>query len=128
MTTKHFVPFFLEAHNTFKMLHWFTSSYAEHVALDKLVESFQSLSDQFVEVYIGKHGRNSATLKKDVNNITVAGGTSAAKGVSSVLDECVRYCSTELNKYISAKDTDLSNIRDELIAVLNQTKYLVALR
>ncbi len=131
MSSKHFISFFLEAHNAFKMMHWFTTSYAEHVALDKLVETFQSLTDQFVEVYIGKHGRSSASLRKDI----VVGGSQpvplqsfVTKNVSSVLDDCIRYCSTDLNRYISAKDSDLTNIRDDLIATLNQTKYLIALR
>jgi hypothetical protein len=128
MTAKHFVSFFLEAHNTFKMLHWFTSSYAVHVALDKLVDSFQSLSDKFVEVYIGKHGRNSAALRNNQVGNNIMTDASAAKNVSTVLDECIRYCVTDLNKYISTKDTDLANIRDELVATLNQTKYLISLR
>jgi hypothetical protein len=83
-----------------------------------------------VEVYIGKHGRNSAAALRgnQVGNNIMTADASAAKNVSTVLDECIRYCVTDLNRYISTKDTDLANIRDELVAILNQTKYLIALR
>jgi len=123
MTTKHFITFFLESYNTIKMLHWFTASYAEHVALDKLAEAFHSLSDKFVEVYMGKHGRSASMPRKDAAISANASGTAMR-----ILDECLKYCTTDLNKFITAKDTDLANIRDELIASLNQTKYLIALR
>lgn len=127
MTAKHFIPFFLESYNTIKMMHWFTTSYAEHVALDKLADTFQSLTDKFVEVYIGKHGRSASTPpRKDVTS-SMAIATSANK-LSTFLDQCVRYCTSDLNRFITAKDLDLANIRDELVASLNQTKYLIALR
>lgn len=122
MTTKHFIPFFLEAHNTAKMMHWFTASFAEHMALDKFTDIYLPLTDKFVEVYIGKHGRTQIARRDFAFNYV------SSTKLSSFLDDSIRYCSNDLNKFITSKDTDLANIRDEIIAALNQTKYLASLR
>lgn len=121
---KHFMIFFLELQGRIKLLHWSTTSYAEHVALDKLTESVASLTDKFVEVFIGKYGRPKFP-KRDL-------GISLEYNVDDVngfLDEAIQYFVTDLSKYMTAtKDADLINIRDELVASVNQTKYLVTLR
>ena len=122
---KHFMIYFLEVHGRIKLLHWNTTSYAEHVALDKLTESFASLTDKFVEVFIGKYGRPKLP-KRDLLGVSLEYNVD---DVSGFLDELGQYFVTDLNKIlIPNKDADLINIRDELVAAVHQTKYLVTLR
>ena len=39
----------------------------------------------------------------------------------------VNYFTEEVPKYLGAKDTDLFNIRDEVLAGINKVKYLFTL-
>ena len=119
---------FLTIQAQLRILHWQTKSYAEHKALGKCYEALDPLVDQFVEVYFGTHGRHSA--------VATDGKTRAPEEVvdygditpQELIDDGIAFLKTEVSKYLEDSDTDLSNIRDEMLAVLNQTKYLLTLK
>lgn len=119
------VHFFFEVHINTKMYHWSTTSYARHKAADQLVDTFSGLSDKFVEVYIGKYGRPDRPTAKRNTNIPVHHYDD--KSIVKYLDKCIQYLTNDLLKYIKPDDVDLINLRDEMVAVLNQTKYLFSL-
>jgi hypothetical protein len=50
------------------------------------------------------------------------------KYVVEFLKNAVDWLATRLPKFIKSTDTDLLNIRDELIAAINQALYLFTLR
>ena len=106
--------------NQLRMLHWGTSSYAEHKALGKAYEGLDALIDTFVETYMGAHGKNLPPVKLDLRPYTLG---SAMK----LLDQATHFLSVELESQLSG-NTDLSNIRDEMLSLINQTKYLLTLR
>jgi len=122
------IPKFLGLQNQIRVLHWQTKSYAEHKALGKCYEALDPLVDQFVEVYFGTHGRHSA--------VATDGKTRAPEEVvdygditpQDLIDDGIAFLKTEVPKYLEDDDTDLSNIRDEMLAVLNRTKYLLSLK
>ena len=108
--------------NQIKYYHWQTTSFARHKALDKAHDDLSDLIDSFVEILIAKHGRDFLQTmeikihsKQDVN-------------MENALNEMVQFFN-QLNTGLNAEtDTDLLNIRDEMLGVINRTKYLFTLK
>jgi hypothetical protein len=111
---------FMEMINTIKLYHWKTHSFPEHKNTDELHSSLNEHVDRFVEVMLGKYG--GRIQKKDFQF------------------KCVNYSSTEeFRRYIQKKvqylnsfnvlfkdQSDLLNIRDEMVADLNKFFYLLS--
>lgn len=118
------VHFLLTLRNQIKLYHWQTRVYARHIATDKVLKEFDELIDSYVEIYIGKYGRPRLTGSDavlHVHNLTEAG---AAKLVKAAIKYMMGPLVKHLNKDI---DTDLVNVRDEMVAHLNQLLYLFTL-
>jgi len=115
---------FLVMRNQLKIYHWQTHSFSRHKASDELIDKIDDNIDSFVEVYIGKYGRpifksKTATLKLDNFD---------DKQAPQFVQRAIKWLSETLPKRLdSKKDTDLLNIRDEMLANLNQTLYLFEL-
>ena len=124
MSADH-VHFFMHLRNQIKLYHWQTHTYARHVATDTILERLEKNIDTFVEVYAGKYGRPKLTGKNAVitlQNITEAGATRLIKAA-------IKYLQGPLHKSLNPHmDSDLLNIRDELMADLNQLHYLFTLK
>jgi hypothetical protein len=106
-----------------KIYHWQTMKYPRHAATDELVGKLDENIDKFVEVYIGKYGRPNFTSKTSsikIHNFHDADGPSYLKSAAT-------WLSKKLPKHVKKEDTDLLNIRDEILADLNQTLYLFTL-
>jgi hypothetical protein len=117
------IHFFLQLRNQIKLYHWQTRVYARHIATDGILERVDKLIDSFVEIYIGKYGRpkltgNNAALS--LHNLTEA-------GASRMIKAAIKYLQGPLTKSLHAADSDLINLRDEMIADLNQLLYLFTL-
>ena len=114
---------FLEMLNTVKLYHWKTYSYATHKATDELYAKMGENIDKFVEIFLGKIG-NRANLSQ-VKSIPV-------KDMSSPEEfkrEIMKYKNylvglTDHPAMKSMTNTDLLNIRDEILGDLNQFLYL----
>lgn len=118
----YIISFFLELSAVIKLYHWMTSKYAKHKASDKLYEALAELSDNFVEVYLGRYGRN----KRDfIENITVRKMTDGEFTI--YLKKTIKILENDFPKVLLPSDTDLLNIRDEILAKINQTLYLLTL-
>lgn len=102
-----------------KLYHWQTMSYPRHKATDDLVGNLDTNIDKFVEVYIGKYGRPKMTAKHSIhiNNFS-------DKEATRFLENVVAWLTHVLPKKLKKTDSDLLNIRDEIMADLNQTLYL----
>ncbi len=111
----------LTLQNTLRVHHWQTKSYAEHKALGKAYEGLDPLIDQFVEVYFGKYGNINA---KDSFKLTLENYQPGA--CKEMIDQFSQYLQN-MEKSMPETDTELLNIRDEMLAVLQQTKYLLRL-
>ena len=78
-----------------------------------------------MEVYIGRYGRPTKLTPKDLTiQVPLLNDTT----VNAHLDECVGYLKNDITKFVSNSDTDLLNIRDEILGKLHQTKYLFTLQ
>jgi len=108
--------------NLIKIFHWQTRKYAQHIASDKLYSGIQTLIDQWVEVYQGKY--ETMEFEKEVEiplkNMDI-------DDFFSTLEKFKMFLTNYLVEHLDKKDTDLVNIRDEMLALINQTLYLLTL-
>lgn len=118
------IQWFLQIQNLIKLYHWKTSSYARHIASGTLYTKLDPLIDSFIEVYQGK-------LKGKENRIRYKPFTLKYKEINdneiiSVLEDFKLFLLKDLEKILkkTVKNTDLINIRDEMLAEVNQTLYL----
>jgi len=109
--------------NQLRVYHWQTKSYSEHKALGKAYDALDGSIDSFVENWIGVHG-----------TVSVEGGIRmtlldyASNGVTNLLDQATEFFTTgELGSALNG-NTDLANIRDDMLGTINHTKYLLSLK
>jgi len=112
----------LTIQNQFRVYHWQTQkkqgSFAQHEAFGKAYEELDPLIDDFVEVYQGKNGalmgRNGFVI--NIENLS--------DDYLVFIDEAIEYFTQHLPQSLDQnRDTDLLNIKDEMLAIMNQTKY-----
>lgn len=105
-----------------RILHWQTKSYARHKAYGKIYDDLGDLIDEFMEVHMGKYGRFELEEKRiAVENLD-------AMTVSDFLDQSIEFLIGLTDKLDGRRDTDLLNIRDEMLAKMNRLKYLLTLK
>jgi len=115
---------FLEMLNTIKVYHWKTYSYATHKATDELYASLGANIDKFVEVLLGK-AQNRIKLR--TKNIPVKDMNSPQEFKREIESYKSYLVGLSNNKALGAggmTNTDLLNIRDEILGDLNQFLYL----
>ena len=119
MSLSNIIHYIFYVQNHVKLYHWMTKSYARHKASDEFVSKFAELTDNFVEVYIGRYGRSYLTKQdKTINMLPLDD-----KNFPKFLDDTA----SQFMYFVNEKDTDLMNIRDEIIELINKTKYLCTL-
>ncbi len=112
--------------NQLKVYHWQTTSYSEHKALDMAYEALEESIDQFVEVYQGTFGRvksASGSFLFELENLQTE-----SPELQEKIDQWITFLKSFSNDADLNDKSDLLNIRDEMIATLNQLKYLITLR
>jgi len=103
-----------------KLYHWQTMAYPRHIATNDLVTKLDANIDQFVEVYVSKYGRPKLSGQTSVIRLR----NHSDKEATNLLKEAIQWMTTDLNRKLKKTDTDLLNIRDTIVADLNQTLYL----
>ncbi len=103
--------------NAMQIFHWQTKSFAKHKASDFFNKKFSDLLDSMVESYLG-YGRD--LLFQNSNTIPFTN-----VGESMILNLMEASCNMLLEITF---DPDVNNIKDELIAVINKTRYLLSLK
>jgi hypothetical protein len=106
--------------NEIKLHHWGTPSYAEHKALGKLYDGLNPLIDEFAETYFGANGKDDIS---EVTDLRLNGPSRIS--MNSVLNSFEDYLNQELPK--ETNHSSLLNIRDEMLALVQRTKYLLTL-
>jgi DNA-binding ferritin-like protein len=115
------VLFFFELQLNLKMYHWTTNSYANHKTTNKLFEKLSDLIDSFVEKYMGAFSR---PVMKIGSNVPIQNMTKTK--YIKLLKQAQDYLRGDLEKVI-AKNTELLNIRDEMLGELGQSLYFTTL-
>jgi hypothetical protein len=106
-----------------KIYHWQTLSYPRHIATNDLLPKLDTNIDQFVEVYLGKYGR--PVFKGKTSSIKLENFHD--KDAPEFIKDAISWLTTKLPKHLKKSDTDLLNIRDTILADLNQVLYLFTL-
>jgi hypothetical protein len=120
------LQYFFYYQNLIKIFHWQTKKYAQHVASDQLYNTLLGLIDQWVEVYQGKYDILEFTEDKVVNiplkNVNI-------NEFITILTQFKTFLMDKMPSYLDKKmhNTDLLNIRDEMLAITNKTLYLLTL-
>jgi len=127
---KHMLKYMLQMLMTVKLYHWNTLSFSVHKATDGLYGDLNTLIDQFVEVLLGKHNNISESQRHDILNInSLKLHTYKDNGkFKKELEEYKKFL-MNLDKHFNKGDnSDLLNIRDEILATLNKMSYLLTLK
>ena len=118
---------FLEMLLMVKLFHWKTYSYATHKATDQLYDSLNDNMDKFIEVLLGKTGsRIDLMNNKTISLIDLNSQESLKSKIMSLKNYLVGL---DNNKALSTmSNSDLFNIRDEILGDLNQFLYLLTFK
>ena len=112
----------LQMQHQYKILHWQTTSFSQHKSFDDLVSSLSGHIDEFIETYMGKYGR---VIAANTFNITLANYKDT--DFMTLTDKYIGFLIGLNDTLDKVQDSDLLNIRDEILASLNQLKYLLTL-
>ena len=118
---------FLEMLMMVKLFHWKTHSYATHKATDGLYDDLNEHIDKCIEVLLGKTGsRIDLMSKKTISLIDLNSQESLKSKIMSLKSYLVGL---DNNKALSTmSNSDLFNIRDEILADLNKFLYLLTFK
>ena len=112
----------LEIREQFQIMHWQTKSYARHKAYDMYFSELSGLTDNLAESYQGKYGKIVLDSPVQLNLQDIS-----QLDLNAFLDGIMNLLTTEFSSGVDEADTDLANIRDEMIALTNKLKYLLTL-
>lgn len=121
---------FMQMLTTIKLYHWKTSNYSTHKATDQLYSDLNDKIDNFVEVLLGKN-IETGNIRSYILNVKTIKPT-IFKDNNQLKREIETYKSFLINftnqpQMKQNSNSDLLNIRDEILAVLNQFLYLLSL-
>ena len=124
---ENIVIMFLQMLNTVKLYHWKTISYPQHKATDELYSNLNSNIDTFVETMLGKTGgRINLTKQKTLPLLAIENINDFKKEVSKYKSFLINMSKdSELN---TSSNSDILNIRDEILGNLNQFTYLLTFK
>jgi DNA-binding ferritin-like protein len=115
---------FLEMLNTVKIYHWKTRTFSQHNATDELYKRLNENVDKFVEVLLGKDESRVKMVERRCELLDFSKGSDFKERMYEYREFLV-----DMNRYFDAKrDSDLLNIRDEILGDINQFLYLMTFR
>ena len=116
---KSFIAKLMECQQSLAVLHWKTTSFAEHKALGEAYESLADQIDGFVESFISIKGREV------LNGITTLSIMNDVKSVLMAVENVLRK---DIPSVVGEKETSLLNLRDEMLDLVQHTRYLLTLK
>lgn len=116
------VKFLLEAQVQFKIMHWQTKGYARHNAFGMIYDTLSDLIDTFVEESMGKYGRfilEDGDKTIQLQNLSEINGKAMINTIAQSL--------VQFTDEFDATDTNLLNVRDEMLGSVYKLSYLLTL-
>lgn len=113
----------VQIQNQFRFLHWQTMGDAKHRAYGDIYSSLGDKIDEFTETMMGKYGRPEfdsefSMMFQDINSLSV----------QNFLDGICEFLISMTEQLDGRADTDLLNLRDEMLGSINKLKYLLTLK
>lgn len=112
------IKFMVQFEQQLRVYHWQTKSYARHKAYGDTYDTLGDLIDGFVESYMGKYGRISMDSIQVMNMMSEEDIQNHLNSFIKLLDAC---------EIAFKNDSDLLNIKDEMLASVTKLKYLLTL-
>ncbi len=116
------VQFLLETQLQFRILHWQTKGYARHQAFGGIYSTLDDLIDTFTETAMGKYGRFSLSENEKTIKLQNISDLELSLFIKTIKGKLVG-----LSSDLTDKDSDLLNIRDEMLGEINKLSYLLTL-
>ena len=116
------INFFLGLQSQLKVMHWQTKGYARHKALDDTFGDLLPLVDSFVEEAMGKYGRFKLDDETKTIKLSNLSELDPKAMVKTVCDALIQF-----TDQFEPTDTNLLNIRDEILGLFNKLNYLLTL-
>ena len=106
-----------------RFLHWQTFGDAKHRTYGEIYEGLDDLIDSFAESMMGKYGRPEfdpefSIMFQDIKSLSI----------QNFMDGITEFLVSFTDQLDSRYDTDLLNMRDEMLALINKSKYLLTLK
>lgn len=102
----------MQSRSSMHIAHLQTTSFAEHKALGGYYEGISDLIDTFTEVFFGRKGRTEIIVPESKNENAME----HLRKMQAIID-------AERENYSS----ELQNILDEMLSLINKTLYLLTL-
>ncbi len=116
------INLFLGLQCQLKINHWQTKGFARHQAFGSTYDDLQDLVDSFVEEAMGKYGR--FVLDDETSTIQLANLSDLdLKGFINTIREAL----IQITSQVEETDTNLLNLRDEMLGLVNKLSYLLTL-
>ena len=122
--TARIVKMFFEMLNTVKLYHWKTYTFSQHQATDELYKRLNEHIDKFVEILLGKDETRIKQLDKKINLIN----TESVGAFKTKIYQYREFLIDMTGIFSSKTDSDLLNVRDEILGDLNQFLYLLTFK
>lgn len=113
---------FLTFRNQIKLYHWKTKSLGRHLATDSFLSSFDQKTDRFIEEMIGK--RDKDLKDKFEIKFSTLNDDKAKTYVIKFRD----WLNDVLPSLIDEDETNLLNLKDEILGEVNKMIYLFRLK
>lgn len=113
----------VQIQNQFRFLHWQTFGDAKHRAYGEVYDIIGGHLDTFAEAMMGKYGRPQFE-----SEFVIAFQDIKSINLQNFIDGIVEFLVSMTEQLDGKYDTDLLNIRDEILASINKTKYLLTLK
>ena len=109
-----------------RVYHWNTRSYARHIASGKLYEDLDKLIDKFIETLQARMGK---LQRIEYDHLTIDVFALDDKEMTEVLSSFLVFLEEKIDSFLlkMGSCSDLKNIRDDMVAKINQTRYLFSL-
>jgi hypothetical protein len=116
------VKFLLEAQVQFKIMHWQTKGYARHNAFGMVYDTLSDLIDTFVEESMGKYGRFVLEEEDKTIQLQNLSELNTKAMINTIAQSLVQFTDE-----FDATDTNLLNVRDEMLGSVYKLSYLLTL-
>ena len=110
----------IEMEQQLRIWHWQTKLFSRHSAYGATYGALGDLIDSFMEAYMGKYGRIKVGGPVQLENIN--------QDAEQKVDAYVQFLLSLNESLDPANDSDLLNIRDEMLGLMNKLKYLLTLK
>jgi hypothetical protein len=116
------VKFLLEVQVQFRINHWQTKEFSRHNAFGGIYDALGDLIDRFVEESMGKYGRFVLDDESKTINLQNLAELDLKGMLKTTKDALIQF-----TEEFESTDTNLMNIRDEILGEVNKLQYLLTL-